>query len=239
MARSAISEVITEDQPVKLCRALLWAFAVFYWNQELEEYEEHIESLLAESGRFNLGSLQMFGEAMQGMALLARGEVNVALVMLKGAVEKMQNRNFGGASGFYTPLALAFAAANQGNEALDTIDQIAQARSRNFLMEMPEMLRARGEVLILSNSPDLSQAEKSFRQTLELARTQGALRYELRTAVSLARLWLQQGRSSESRDLLAPVYARFSEGFNTHWLTAAGDLLNEVKSRPPGSAAIH
>ena len=240
MARSAISDVIIVDQPVKLCRALLWAFAVFYWNQELEEYEEHIERLLAESHKFNLGSLQMFGEAMRGIALLARGEINVALVMLKGAVEKMQNHRFGGASGFYSPLALAFAAADQGNEALNTIDQaIAQARSRNFLMEMPDMLRVRGEVLILSNSPDLSQAEKSFRQSLELAQTQGALGYELRTAVSLARLWLQQGRSNESRDLLVPVYAQFSEGFNTYWLTAARELLNEVTSRQPDSAAIH
>ena len=177
---------------------------------------------------------------MQGIALLSRGEVDVALVMLKGAVEKMRSHGFGGASGFYTPLALAFAAANQGNEALDTIDQaIAQARSRNFLMEMPDMLRVRGEVLILNSSPDFSQAERSFRQSLELAQTQGALGYELRTAVSLARLWLQQGRSRESRDLLAPVYARFSEGFSTRWLTAARELLDKLKSPHPGSAAIN
>jgi predicted ATPase/DNA-binding winged helix-turn-helix (wHTH) protein len=239
MARSAISEVITQNQPVKLCRALLWAFAVFYWNQELEEYEEHIERLIAESHRFSLDSLQMFGDAMQGIALLARGDVNVALVVLKGAVEKMQSRSFGGASGFHTPLAMAFAAANQGKEALDTIDRaIAQARSRNFLMEMPDMLRVRGEILALNNSRDLTQAEKSFRQSLELAQTQGALGYELRTAISLARLWLLQGRSSESRDLLAPVYARFSEGFNSHWLATARVLLNESKSPHPRSPAI-
>ena len=175
---------------------------------------------------------------MQGIALLARGEANVALVMLKGAVEKMQSHRFGGASEFYTPLALAFAAANQGNEALDIINQaIAQARSRNFLMEMPDMLRVRGEVLTLSCSPDFAQAEKSFMQSLDLAQTQGALGYELRTAVSLARLWLQQGRSREARDLLAPVYARFSEGFSTRWLAAARELLNELRSPHPGSAA--
>jgi predicted ATPase len=181
----------------------------------------------------------MFGEAMQGIALLSRGELTVAIVMLKGAVEKMQSHRFGGASGFCIPLALAFAAANQSKEALDTIDQaIAEAKSRNFLMEMPDMLRARGEVLRLNGSPNFPQAEESFGQSLELARTQGALGYELRTAVSLARLWLQQGRRNESHDLLAPVYARFSEGFNTHSLTAARELLNELKSSRPGSMAI-
>ena len=59
MARSAISDVISVDQPVKLCRALLWAFAVFYWNHELEEYEKHIEQLVAQTHRYSLGSLQM------------------------------------------------------------------------------------------------------------------------------------------------------------------------------------
>jgi predicted ATPase len=238
MARSAISAANTVDQPIKLCRALLWAFAVFYWNHEVEEYEKHIERLLAQTRRYSLESLQMFGEAMQGIALLARNEVNVALVTLKGALEKMQSHRFGGAFGFYTPLALALAAANQGSEALDTIDRaIAQARSRNFLMEMPDMLRVRGEVLMLHGSTDFSQAESSFRLSLELAQTQGALGYELRTAMSLARLWQRQGRSGKARDLLAPVYARFSEGFSTHWLKAARELLDELASPHPSSAA--
>jgi predicted ATPase len=150
----------------------------------------------------------------------------------------MQSLRFGGAFGFYTPLALAFAAANQGIEALDTIDRaIAQARSRNFLMEMPDMLRVRGEVLMLNGSTDFSQAESSFRLSLELAQTQGALGYELRTAMSLARLWLRQGRSGNARDLLAPVYARFSEGFSTHWLRAARELLDDLASPHPGSQA--
>ena len=238
MARSAISEASTVDQPIKLCRALLWAFAVFYWNHELEEYEKHIERLLAQTRRYSLESLQMFGEAMQGIALLARNEVNVALVTLKGALEKMQSHRFGGAFGFHTPLALALAAANQGSEALDTIDRaIAKARSRNFLMEMPDMLRVRGEVLMLDGSTDFSQAESSFRLSLELAQTQGALGYELRTAISLARLWQRQGRSGKARELLAPVYARFSEGFGTHWLKAARELLDDLASPHPGSAA--
>ena len=123
----------------------------------------------------------------------------------------MQSHRFGGAFGFHTPLALALAAANQGNEALDTIDRaIAEARSRNFLMEMPDMLRVRGEVLMLDGSTDFSQAESSFRLSLELAQTQGALGYELRTAMSLARLW-QRARSQRKsartpRAGLCPIF---------------------------------
>jgi predicted ATPase/DNA-binding winged helix-turn-helix (wHTH) protein len=237
--RAALSEVATADQPIKLCRALLWAHAVFYWNQELEEYEEHIERLRMESRRYNLGSVQIFGEALKGTALLERGEVDAALAMLQGAVETMQDNRFNGSAGFNIPLARALAAANRVDEALQTIDRaIAEAGPCNFLMEMADMLRVRGELLASGNNPDRPQAQNVLLQSLELARTQGALGYELRTAVSLARLWARQGRRKEAHGMLAPILARFSEGFHTRGYSAAADLLAELASPRPGFLAV-
>jgi predicted ATPase/DNA-binding winged helix-turn-helix (wHTH) protein len=225
-ARQAIADVITVDHPVKLCRALLWAFGVFYWNQELEDYEQHIDRLLVETRKYALDSLRLFGEATKGITLLARGEVDVGLVMLRGAVEKMQNHRFGAVAGLSAPLAVALAATDRGDEALTTIDQaIAHARHRNFLMEMPDMLRAKGEVLTRMKSPDLSRAEHWLKESLELAHHQGALGYELRAGVSLARLWRQQGRPREAHGMLAPIHGRFTEGFDSPWLRTAEGLL--------------
>ena len=233
--RRAVCDLETVNQPIKLCRGLLWAFAVFYWNEELEDYEEHIEKLRVETRRFSLGSLQIFGEAMKGMALLARGEVSVALAMLRDSVGKMQSHGFGGSDGFHIPLAVALAAAGQHDEALSVIDRaIAHARRVSFLMEMPEMLRTKGDVLAGGSTPDLPQAESCFRQSLELARHQGALGYELRAATSLARLWSEQRHRKQARDLLAPVYDRYGEGFNTRSLTTARNLLRELGSPRPG-----
>jgi len=82
----------------------------------------------------------------------------------------------------------------------------------------PEILRAQGE-----NSP--SAAEALYSRSLALARQQGALSWELRTANSLARLWRVQGRAREARDLVASACARFSEGFDTADLRAAKSLL--------------
>jgi predicted ATPase len=73
-------------------------------------------------------------------------------------------------------------------------------------------------------------AENQFRRSLDLARHQGALSWELRTATSLARLWQDQGRVGEAHDLLASVYGRFIEGFVTADLVAARALLNELAS---------
>jgi predicted ATPase/DNA-binding winged helix-turn-helix (wHTH) protein len=239
-ARRAISHVITENHPIMLCRALLSAFDVFYWNEELENYEEHIDRVVVETRRHSLATFQIVGEAMKGIALLARGEAGLGLAMLKSSVEKLQSQRFGAVAGLCVPLAAALAATDHGDEALDTVDRaIAQARHCNFMMEMPDMMRARAEVLMRRSNPDFLQAERSLKQSLELARCQGTLGYELRTAISLARLWLRQGRREEALDMLAPIHGRFTEGFHTRGLTAARELLAELGSPHSGSLAAH
>jgi predicted ATPase len=100
------------------------------------------------------------------------------------------------------------------------------------------MMRARAEALMHKSNPDLSQAELSFVQALDLARRQGALGYELRAAIGLARLWQQGGRRQEAHNMLASVYLRFTEGFDTRSLKIARELLAELKpARSRASAA--
>jgi predicted ATPase len=78
-------------------------------------------------------------------------------------------------------------------------------------------------------NPDVIEAERHFVRSLELARRQSSLAWELRTATSLARLRSLQGRRDEARDVLAPVYARFTEGFESPDLAAARHLLDELR----------
>jgi predicted ATPase/DNA-binding winged helix-turn-helix (wHTH) protein len=237
VVRRAISDVIAANHPVMFCRALPWAFGVFFWNGDMEACEEHIDRFVVEARRHNLAILQMVGEAMKGITLLARSETDLGLAMLRGAIEKLQSRSFGAVAGLRMPLAEALAATDHGDEALDTIDlAIAQARQRNFMMDMPDMLRARAEALMHKTNPDLPQAELSLLQALDVARRQGALGYELRAAIALARLWQRGGRRQEPHDMLASVYQRFTEGFNTRSLVAARSLLTELN--PPRSYSL-
>jgi predicted ATPase len=82
-------------------------------------------------------------------------------------------------------------------------------------------------MLLLSMHEDAA-AEDSYRRALEVARQQSAKFWELRAAISLARLWRDQGKRTEARDLLAPIYAWFTEGFDTPVLKEAKALLDEL-----------
>jgi predicted ATPase len=91
-----------------------------------------------------------------------------------------------------------------------------------------ELMRMKGELLLRQSRA--IEAEDCFRTATEIAREQGALSWELRIALSLARLRKTQGRHDEVRQLLAPVYDRFTEGFETPALRAARALLDEPSS---------
>ena len=91
-----------------------------------------------------------------------------------------------------------------------------------------EMYRIKGELLLQQAVPDAPQAEACFQQALAVARRQQARSWELRAAMSLSRLWQQQGKRTEARELLAPIYSWFTEGFDTLDLQEARALLDEL-----------
>jgi predicted ATPase len=88
--------------------------------------------------------------------------------------------------------------------------------------------RISGEIALKSPQPDAAKAEIYFSRALALARQQQAKSWELRAAMSMARLWRDQGKRNEARDLLAPVYGWFTEGFDTRDLKEAKALLDEL-----------
>jgi len=87
--------------------------------------------------------------------------------------------------------------------------------------------RLKGELLLLPGGSE-SEAEECFNQALEVARRQSTRSLELRTAMSLARLWQKQGKPTEARELLAEIYGWFTEGFDTPDLIDAKSLLEEL-----------
>jgi predicted ATPase len=90
-----------------------------------------------------------------------------------------------------------------------------------------EVNRMAGEIALKSPEPDAAKAEASFERALSVARKQQAKSWELRAAMNLARLWRDQGKVQQARELLAPIYGWFTEGFDTRDLTEAKALLEE------------
>jgi predicted ATPase/DNA-binding winged helix-turn-helix (wHTH) protein len=118
---------------------------------------------------------------------------------------------------------------------LDTgfVDDALLARAENGAAgwSTAEILRARANALLAENSQ--SAAETVLLKALGVAKAQGALAWELRTATSLAELWQRQGRHQQAHDLLAPIYNRFTEGFATPDLSKVRRLLDELQRHRP------
>ena len=91
-----------------------------------------------------------------------------------------------------------------------------------------ELNRIKGELLLAVSSNNHAEAEHCFSQALDIARRQQAKSWELRTAVSLGRLWKQKGKRDEAHDLLVPIYNWFTEGFDTSDLKDAKALLDAL-----------
>jgi predicted ATPase len=124
-------------------------------------------------------------------------------------------------------IADAYTRAGQLDDALAALDravEISAATGENH--HKAELFRLKG--LVLAGRGELTEAASSLQQAAELARRQQAKSLELRAATSLARLWADQGKRSQARDLLAPIYGWFTEGFETADLKDAKALLEQL-----------
>jgi class 3 adenylate cyclase/predicted ATPase len=126
-------------------------------------------------------------------------------------------------------LARAYAELGQFNDAWRCIaEAITVIETTKETWFEADIRRVAGEIALKSPDPDAAKAEAFFERSLNVARTQQAKSWELRAAMSMARLWRDQGKREEARDLLAPVYGWFTEGFDTRDLKEAKALLDTL-----------
>jgi predicted ATPase len=126
-------------------------------------------------------------------------------------------------------LAWAHADLSQFDEAQRCSDQaITVVETTNERWSEAEVHRITGGVILMSPDLNAAKAEDYFERALTVARQQQAKSWELRAAMSLARLWRDQGKQQQARELLAPVYGWFTEGFDTRDLKEAKALLDEL-----------
>jgi predicted ATPase len=130
-------------------------------------------------------------------------------------------------------LAVAYAKINQFDEAWRCIDEaMRMTETKKERWCEPDIHQMAGEIALRSPVPDAAKAEAYFERALAVARSQQAKSWELRAAMSMARLWCDQGKPQEAHDLLAPVYGWFTEGFDTSDLKEAKALLAKLPGRP-------
>jgi predicted ATPase/DNA-binding winged helix-turn-helix (wHTH) protein len=232
-ARWAIDVATKRDHPVNLCMTLVFAATVFLWRGDLDEAEQLVRRLIAHAARHSLGPYHTVGMALSGELSVARGNPAEGVTLLRRALEVLQAaKQHSLTPAFHVALAEGLLRAGEVDEAAAVVDTgLVLSEDFGETLNVPELLRVRGEIWLHMASVDPVAAERAFQLSLQQAKDQSAISLELRSAMRLARLWSSQGKSSDAADLLETSYRRFEEGFQTTDLMLAGQLLAELGRR--------
>jgi tetratricopeptide (TPR) repeat protein len=186
---------------------------------------EHGGALVQIAATHQLRSFGLLGAINLGWALAREGRVEEGIAQLRGALpEYLAQGQRVGYGQYLGHLADAYLQAGEITDGLRTIEDALGAAPAQGIYT-PELLRIRGD--LLTRRGDDSQAEASYREAIALAHGMGAKLIELRVTTSLGHL-LQTRGAAEVRELLAPLYASFTEGFDTPDLVGAKALLEEL-----------
>jgi class 3 adenylate cyclase/predicted ATPase len=190
------------------------------------------DELVALADEINAPYSKAHGMLIQGWLFSRTGRPADAIQMLTSGVTALR---LTGATvsipGWVSNLTKAYAELGHFDDAWRCIREATTAvETTKDRMWEAEINRVAGEIALLSPEPDVAKAEAHFERALAVARKQQAKSWELRTAMSMARLWRDQGKPQQARELLAPVYGWFTEGFDTLDLKEAKALLDALAS---------
>jgi predicted ATPase len=230
-ARWVIDVAAKRDHPVNLCMTLIYTATVFLWRGDLGEAEQLIRRLIAHAARHSLGPYHTVGLALSGELSIARGNPAEGVVLLRRALGGLQaEKHHALTPALHVALADGLLKAGEIDEAASVVDAgLGLSKVCGETLNVPELLRVRGEIWLKTTPADLDAAERAFNLSLQEARAQSTLSLELRSAMGLARLWSNQGKTAAAADLLAGVRQRFTEGFQTADLMRADQLLAALR----------
>ena len=228
-ARASFEAAQATHDELSLCWVLHYAvYPVTLMTGDLVAAERAAAMLNDFATNLNAAFWRIVGHCLKGKLLIRRGEFATGSVLLRTALDTCDRTGWTiGYPELLGALAEGQAGLGQLTEALAAIDQaLAKADRDGELWCVAELLRIKGE-LLLQQTEDRSipAAEDCFQRALVMARRQDALFWELRGALSLARLRVRQDRPADARAILAPVTNRFTEGFATADLQAAERVL--------------
>jgi predicted ATPase len=170
------------------------------------------------------------GRILRGWALAMQGDTDAGVAQIRQ--ELAVHQAIGPKLGEPHRLSLLAEASGQAGEPEIGLQALAEALTLVATTEErwweSELYRLKGASLLQRSLLDVSQAEACFQRAQAVARGQQAKALELRAALSLSRLWQRQGQRVAARDLLAPIYAWFTEGFDTPDLQEAEALLEKL-----------
>jgi predicted ATPase len=216
--------------PNTLFQALYWAAVLHHLRREALLTQVRAEAAMTFATDQGLRFPQDTAIPLRGWALATNGQGEEGLTQLQqslgtyGAGGNTRDRPY-----HLTLLAEASAQVGQTASGLEALSEALATLPKSAARWWEaELHRLQGELLLQSSRAQTGEVQACFEQALTVARHQQAKSLELRAAMSLSRLWQQQGKRQEAYDLLAPVYSWFTEGFDTADLRDAKALLDEL-----------
>jgi predicted ATPase len=233
-ALQSMHEALTLGQelahPHSLAIALYFAAHLHQLRREGQAAQERAELEIALAGEQGSALELARGTILRGWALAWQGQGAEGLAqMCQGlsahrATGREKERTY-----FLALLAEGYRGTGEVQEGLRVLaEALAAAHNSGERYCEAELHRLKGELLLLQSTDQHAEAEACFHHALAIARRQQAKSWELRAAMSLGRLWQQQGKHQDAYELLAPIYGWFTEGFDTADLQDAKALLEEL-----------
>jgi predicted ATPase len=230
MSRISVAVGLTQElaHSHSLAQTLMQAGRLYVFRREWQKVQESAEVIIDLSTGHEFAQTRAAGMMLHGLALIEQGHVDEGLLLIQQGETTRQHA--GPLRPFHFILSIeALKTAERHAEGLVLLTRVFslvnQMQERVFEAELH---RLKGELLLQQSLDNATEAETCFHHAISIAQNQSAKSWELRAATSLARLWQSQGKRNEARQLLAPVYNWFTEGFDTADLKDAKALLDEL-----------
>jgi len=229
-SHEALARAQALSHPHSLAAVWFYGAHIYCFRREVHAVRERAEAAMALASAQGFPQWLTVGMLLRGWALAMQGPGEAGIAQMRQGLAAYRALGAGLAvSIFLVLLAEACGQAGQAEEGLgllaEALAHVDSTGERYYAAEAP---RLKGELFLHQAIPDETQAETCFYQALDIARHQQAKSWELRAAMSLSRLWQEQGKRAEAYELLAPIYGWFTEGFDTADLQEAKTLLEEL-----------
>jgi DNA-binding winged helix-turn-helix (wHTH) protein/predicted ATPase len=226
-SRTALARAQALLYPPSVVLTLYHATALHQLLRDVPATIEHAEALMTLATQHGFDSWRHAGTVQRDWALVMRGQGEQRLPQMQQSLQRLLD---GGAAifrpGFLILLADAYGKSGQLDTGLELLTAALEEVQENGARYIEaDIWRLKGEFVLRQAMPETSTAETYLQQALTVARHQQAKWWELRAAVSLSRLWQQQGKREQARQLLEAIYGWFTEGFATADLQEAQALL--------------
>jgi predicted ATPase len=226
-AREAVEASEAMGHTAALALVLAGAATVSLWRGDLDAAQHHVDRSYALAEANAMRPLMAIGRCRKAELTIRRGNVRQGVADLRAGLKPIHAaRHELLTTEFNMELALGLLALGEAGEGLDLVNEtIDRVNGSGELVQLPELLRVKGKLLCALPEASREAAEACFRQSLALARSQGAGAWELRTATDLAELMADTEYRDSAGKLLRETYDGFTEGFETEDLKRAADVL--------------